>query len=134
MTKSIENFIEGELYAYHDNLKEIELRREEIMEGSPGPPDGMPRGNSTSNPTESKAMRLMSSRSILCVEKRLEAIKKVLDRYEDNESMKRLIELRYFKREHTPFGIMKVLHISQKTFYRWRRELLEEIASELGLK
>lgn len=134
MTKAIENFIEGELYAYHDNLREIELRREEIMEGSPEPPDGMPRGNSTSNPTESKAMRLMSSRAILCVEKRLEAIKKVLDRYEDNEAMKKLIELRYFKREHTPFGIMKVLHISQKTFYRWRRELLEEIASELGLK
>jgi hypothetical protein len=32
MNKAIENFIEGELYAYHGNLKEIELRREEIME------------------------------------------------------------------------------------------------------
>lgn len=134
MNKSIENFIEGELYAYHDNLKEIQLRREEIIEGSPGPPDGMPRGNATSNPTESKAMRLMSSRAILCVEKRLEAIKKVLDRYEDNEAMKKLIDLRYFKRSHTPFGVMGELHISQKTFYRWRRELLQEIASELGLK
>ena len=134
MNKSIENFIEGELYAYHENLREIELRREEIMEGSPGPPDGMPRGNSTSNPTESKAMKLMTSRAVFCVERRLEAIKKVLDFYNGDLVMKKMIELNYFKRELTPIGIMKELHISRRTFYRRRRELLEKLAYELGLK
>lgn len=134
MTKAIENFIEAELYAYHDNLKEVALRKEEILEGSPDPPDGMPRGSETSNPTESKAIRLMTSRAVLCVEKRLESIKKVLNIYESDPVMKKFINLYYFKRELTPIGIMKELHISRRTFYRRRRELLERIAVELGLK
>ena len=134
MTKSIENFIEAELYAYHDNIREAALRREEIIEASPAPPDGMPRGSDTSNPTESKALRLMTSRAVFCVERRLEAITRVLDRYEDDRDMKKLIELNYFKRELTPTGIMRKLHISRRTFYRRRRELLEGIAFELGLK
>ena len=134
MTKSIENFIEAELYAYHENLHEVALRKEEILEGSPAPPDGMPRGSQTSNPTESKALRLMTSRAVLCVEKRLNAISKVLDRYKDNQPMTKLIELKYFQRTHTAYGIMGELHISSKTYYRWRRELLEDIAFEMGLK
>lgn len=134
MTKSIENFIEAELCAYHDNLRMVALRKEEILEGSPAPPDGMPRGSEISNPTESKALKLMTSRAVFCVERRLEAIKKVLDRYDGDPTMKKLIELNYFKRELTPIGIMKELHISRRTFYRRRRELLERLAYELGLK
>lgn len=33
-------------------------RKQEILYGSPPPPDGMPRGNGTSNPTENKAITL----------------------------------------------------------------------------
>lgn len=33
-------------------------RREKILYGSPSPPDGMPRGNGSSNPTEQKALVL----------------------------------------------------------------------------
>lgn len=133
MHKSIENFIEGELYAYHDNLKEIALRREEILEGSPAPPDGLPRGNETSNPTESKALKLMTSRAVLCVERRTNAIGKVLEKYKGDKPMMRLIELRYFRHSHTPTGIMEELKLGRGTYYRWRKELLEGIASELGL-
>lgn len=134
MTKAIETFIEAELYAFHDNIREVALRKEEILEGSPAPPDGMPRGSGTSNPTESKAMRLMTSRAVLCVERRLDVIKKVLDRYQNDLDMKKFIELNYFKRELTPIGIMRELHISKRTFYRRRRELLEHLAFEMGLK
>ena len=131
MRLALERFLEDELSNYRKNMFELNLLREEIIEGSPTP-DGMPRGNTTSNPTESKAARLMTSNVILCLERRLKAVARVLDRYQNNPEMLRLIELRYFKGTHTAIGVMSELHISSKTFYRWRKELLEDLAAELG--
>ena len=131
MRLALERFLEDELSNYRKNMFELNLLREEIIEGSPTP-DGMPRGNTTSNPTESKAARLMTSHVIICLERRLKAVARVLDRYQNNPEMLRLIELRYFKGTHTAIGVMSELHISSKTFYRWRKELLENLAAELG--
>ncbi len=131
MRLALERFLEDELSNYRKNMFELNLLREEIIEGSPTP-DGMPRGNTTSNPTESKAARLMTSNVILCLERRLQGVARVLDRYQNNHEMLRLIELRYFKGTHTAIGVMNELHISSKTFYRWRKELLENLATELG--
>ena len=131
MRLALERFLEDELSNYRKNMFELNLLREEIIEGSPTP-DGMPRGNTTSNPTESKAARLMTSNVILCLERRLKAVARVLDRYQNNPEMLKLIELRYFKGTHTAIGVMSELHISSKTFYRWRKELLENLAAELG--
>lgn len=133
LTRAVELYLEDELENYHENLKKLKLLHEEEYDSSPSPSDGMPHGTTISNPTESKAIRLMTSRTILCIERRLRAVEVVLLRYADNESMTKLIRLRYFKRTHTPFGIMGELHIGQKTYYRWRRELLEDLAAELGL-
>ena len=131
MRLALERFLEDELSNYRKNMFELNLLREEIIESSPTP-DGMPRGNTTSNPTESKAARLMTSNVILCLERRLKAVARVLDRYQHNPEMLKLIELRYFKGTHTAIGVMSELHISSKTFYRWRKELLENLAAELG--
>ena len=131
MRLALERFLEDELSNYRKNMFELNLLREEIIEGSPTP-DGMPRGNTTSNPTESKAARLMTSNVILCLERRIKAVARVLDGYQNNPEMLKLIELRYFKGTHTAIGVMSELHISSKTFYRWRKELLENLAAELG--
>ena len=131
MRLALERFLEDELSNYKKNLYELNMLREEIIESSPTP-DGMPRGNATSNPTESKAARLMTSHVIICLERRLKAVARVLDRYQNNPEMLKLIELRYFKGTHTAIGVMSELHISSKTFYRWRKELLENLAAELG--
>lgn len=131
MRLALERFLEDELSNYKKNLYELNLLREEIIESSPTP-DGMPRGNTTSNPTESKAARLMTSHVIICLERRLKAVARVLDRYQNNPEMLKLIELKYFKGTHTAIGVQNELHISSKTFYRWRKELLENLAAELG--
>lgn len=133
LTNATIRYLENELYHYKDNKKELALMHEEIEEASPSPPDGMPRGNMTSNPTESKAIRLMSSRTIIFLERRLNAIERVINRYKDNADMINLIRLAYLERTHTPFGVMAELHISQTTFYRWRREIMEDLGNELGL-
>lgn len=126
-------YLENELIHYRENKIELAKLHEEIEESSPAPPDGMPRGSTTSNPTESKAIRLMSSRTIIYLDRRLGAIERVVSRYCDNEEMMKLIRLRYIDNTHTAFGVMREVNISQKTFYRWRRELMEDLANELGL-
>ena len=134
MNKETENFIAAELAAYHDNLRELEALREEIYEGSPGPPDGMPRGNTTSNPTADKAIRLVSSKVLLCVERRTAAITKVLKRNQNDTLLMELVRLSFFQRTHTPIGVCGELHISRRNYYRRRLEFLGQIAEELGLK
>ena len=133
LSKPAERFIEDELYHFYGNLKKLSEFKETVYEESPAPPDGMPRGTDVSNPTESKAIRLLTTHQILTLEKRLIAIQKVLDRYQYHDTMTKLIELRYFKRTHTPTGIAAELNISQSTFYKYRSELLHDIGNELGL-
>ena len=72
--------IENELYQYWDNKKELEEMQRDIIESSPEPPDGQPRGNNTSNTTEQKAIKLRTSRSILAVERRLKYIENAIAR------------------------------------------------------
>ena len=43
--------VKEELYGYWDNQKKLEELKLEIIEESPGPADGQPRGNKTGNPT-----------------------------------------------------------------------------------
>ena len=49
--------MENELYQYWDNKKELEEMQNNILDESPNPPDGLPRGNKTSNPTEQKEIK-----------------------------------------------------------------------------
>ena len=83
--------IENELYQYWDNKKELEEMQKDIIESSPEPPDGQPKGNSTSNPTEQKAIKLRTTRSILAIERKLKYIENALAML--NEEEKRIIEI-----------------------------------------
>lgn len=50
------------LLLYHERKSNYELSRESILHSSPSPPDGMPRGFETSDPTENKGGRLADLR------------------------------------------------------------------------
>ena len=82
--------IESELYQYWDNKKELEDLQKEILDGSPSPADGQPKGNSTSNPTEQKAIKLRTSRTILAIERRLRYVDNAVSRL--NEEEKQIFE------------------------------------------
>ena len=133
LTNATIRYLENELRHYHKNRKDLAAMYEDIEESSPSPPDGMPRGNGASNPTESKAIRIMSTRAIIYLERRLNAIETVLKRYNENSEVAKMVQMMYFDQTHTAFGVMGTLHISQKTFYRRRRELMEDLANEIGL-
>ena len=77
--------MENELYQYWDNKKELEEMQREIIDSSPEPLDGQPRGNGTSNPTEQKAIKLRTARSILIVERKLKYVENAIARLNEDE-------------------------------------------------
>lgn len=120
--------IENELSNFHYSKNLLEELKEEIINGKGIAPEI--RGSGISKPTESKAMRLLSSIHILEMQKRINAIESVL---KELPSIKlELIEEKYFKHTLTNFGIMQKLNIEQATYYRYRREIIELIADRLG--
>ena len=121
--------IENELYQYWDNKKELEEMQRDIIESSPEPPDGQPRGNSTSNTTEQKAIKLRTSRSILAVERRLKYIENAIARL--NEDEKKIFEV-IFKERCSQKIAETYKYISSDTYYNVYRKIIYFTAVEFG--
>lgn len=121
--------IENELYQYWDNKKELEEMQKDIIESSPEPPDGQPKGNSTSNPTEQKAIKLRTTRSILAIERKLKYIENAVARL--NEEEKRIFEI-IFKERHNQKMAETYKYISKDTYYNTYNKIIYYTAVEYG--
>lgn len=129
--KRLYKYIEYEMYHYDEYKKEIEQKKEEILEGSPAPPDGMPKGNATGNPTERKAMKLSMSVGFAAMEKTVKGIDKALSLLKD-EHLKLFIQM-YRKGRRDKYKMCDEIHISYRTFQRLRAELVTTVGRELGV-
>ena len=130
LDKKVYKYIDYELQHYEENKKELERLREEILDASPAPADGQPRGNSTGNPTERKAMKLVSSTALLKIESTIKAIEKIYDQL--NDDYKLFFDWNYKRNA----GIVKTcqeVNIAEKTYYRWRDSIVYNVGMELGL-
>jgi RinA family phage transcriptional activator len=127
--------IEFELYNYLNTLKEYQFLVAEIIDGQSPPSEaiGASRGIEISRPTEDKAIRL-SSAELLEIRNRIYAIQYMIRLIEaGKEPRKRdLLELKYFQQRLSDYGIMEKLHLSERTFFRWRNEIVGLVASKLG--
>ena len=121
--------IENELYQYWDNKKELEEMQRDIIESSPEPPDGQPRGNSTSNTTEQKAIKLRTSRSILAVERRLKYIENAIARL--NEDEQKIFEI-IFKERHNQKMAETYRYIYKDSYYNTYNKIIYFTAVEFG--
>ena len=121
--------VREELYGYWDNLKKLEELKKEIIEESPPPPDGMPKGNSVGNPTESKALRMMTSRAIMVVSERLHYIQNAIDRL--NEEEKEILEI-IFKKRLSQKAAETYECISKAQYYNLYNKIIYLAAIELG--
>ena len=72
--REVYRYIEHEMYHYREYQKELREYEEEILEGSPEPPDGQPKGSGTSNPTENKALKLITPKGYREMEKTISTI------------------------------------------------------------
>lgn len=127
--KWVKKKIENELYHYWDNKKELEEMQRDIIESSPEPPDGQPRGNSVSNTTEQKAIKLRTSRSILAVERRLKYIENAIARL--NEDEQKIFEI-IFKERHNQKMAETYKYISKDSYYNTYNKIIYFTAVEFG--
>lgn len=124
--------IENLLRSYKEMYKEYEELRQDILNESPLPPDGMPRGGETSDPTHGKVVRLMSNPRLRNMEVTIRAISNVMACLPPEKV--RLIELKYWARPQilTDEGIAIELNCGVATVYRWTNRVIEDVAYELG--
>lgn len=118
----------NELYHYWDNVKLLEELKEDIIEASPAPPDGLPRGNTVGSPTESKVMRL-NSRAILVTANKImqiENMQKMLNNYE-----KEVFEV-IFKEKRNNVQAYMQKGITKDMYYNLRNKIVWLTAMEMG--
>lgn len=125
--------IEAELYSYHSNKEQYSRLRQQTFEESTSG-DGIRIKGKISDPTAKKVLALTSA-VMLETERRLKAIDYVLRLLSKPEESGKteLVRMKYFERELTDQGIQMHLNISQSTFTRWKREVIELIAERLGI-
>lgn len=126
-------YIEAELRDYPENRQRLKDMRSDMILKSPAPDEGsqISSRNSVSKPTESTALQLITNKRLAALARTVTAIEKTVDMLDGDR--RRLVELRYFEKYLTPAGVAKELHISERTFYNWRDEVIKLIAVELGL-
>jgi len=127
--RKVKKLMEIELYQYWDNKKELQELQIDIIEASPEPPDGQPKGNSISNSTEQKAIKLRTSRSIIILEKRLKYIENAIARL--NESEKEVFKV-IFKDRYSQKMAETYKYISSDTYYNVYRKIIYFTALEFG--
>lgn len=127
--KLVKKKMENELYQYWQNQKELEEIQKEILDSSPNPPDGMPKGNNLSNQTEQKAIKLRTSRSILALERRLSYIDNAIARLNSDE--KNVFEI-IFKERHNQRMAETYKYISKDTYYNVYNKIIYLAAVEFG--
>ena len=128
MPKWVKENVENELRQYYNNLEILEEEENNILDESPAPPDGQPKGNGVGKPTESKAMKL-NTRTLLLTRRRLDGITKVKDVLCKEDQV--LFELMY-KDGFNARLARTYKGISEDTFYSVKRKIQYLVAIELG--
>ena len=128
INKSVFRYIEFELYNYQETKRELERYKEEILEST-----NIPEVNVQTMPgnvTESKAIKITSSPFVMRAEKTIKAIDKALAIL--GEQHWRIFKLKYC--DCMPWQeVCLEMDISDRTYFRWRRELVAMVGQQLGL-
>lgn len=128
--RDVFRYVEAELYAYPWRKQEIERLRADIIDATPERLAAVG-AEGVGDPTLSRVMRLLTSKRLERLVEHYEAITRVYERLEPEK--KRLVEMRYWQRELTDLGIYRRLHVSRRTYFYWRGQILLAIAREMGL-
>jgi RinA family phage transcriptional activator len=126
--------IEAEIYAYHDTLKEITRRRQDIILG--GDTEIRPAigasGYSGTSTVERRATKLADSLLLREMERITAAIENSFARLD--EEKKKAIEYKYWGngKDKRPAAAAQELNIDETTLRRWRGGFVYSIAEQLG--
>jgi RinA family phage transcriptional activator len=130
VSKETFKYIEAELRDYKLSIKELEEIKREIINEAPIHDNNGGKSYDIGNPTLSKTARLLTDKKIIRLESIICAISKV---YSNCDSTKKeLIQMKYWSNVYKDNGIFENLNIGERTFYRWKKEIILGIADELG--
>ena len=126
--------IEAEIRNYHQTLKDLRELEESIALPGQGEFGNGTRSTEPGDPTPARAYKMMTSAQLLEIRRRVDAIEYMLRVVQASPEPGRydLIRLAYWDGRYTVRGICDQLSISERTYYRWRREALQLVAEKLG--
>jgi len=128
--------VENYLINYNDIKQQYEQDKERILENSPPPPDGMPRGSTTGNRTASAGIALAS---LAVTETWLKVVDELVAGLSDDDKL--LLELKQTHKEYVRGNSVKKLivmelGVSMRTVYNRWQSILDrgrELAVKRGL-
>ena len=124
--------IEAEIRNYHQTVRDLRELEESIAD--PGTREEPVVNSGPGDPTPARAIRMMTSTQLMEIRRRVSAIEHMLEILKASPEPGRyeLIRLAYWDGRYTVKGICDQLSISERTYYRWRREALQVVAERLG--
>jgi len=128
--RAVFRYVEHELYNYDLTCSELEQLREEIISTSASPGYIVAgAGGEASDSTGAKAVKLITNVAIARMVRTLSAIDRALMRLQPYH--RKLFELKY--RKCKPWQeICMEMHIEERTYFKYRRELVVMVALEMG--
>ena len=128
INNSIFKYVEHELYNYEQTKKDLGLYKESIIESTPK--SEVPVMSALSDTTASKVIKMTESTFVLKLERVSKAIETGLSRLSNNH--KKLFKLKYIN--CLPMKeIYLEMNISDRSYYRIRREVVIAVAQQMGL-
>lgn len=132
-------YAESLLYSYPYHKKEIGRLRQEILHpydediDDPTVVKGKNSVRSPGDPTGNVSLRLASHAKLVHMERCHDAINQVYDKLPDPK--RELIQVKYWTQPQklTTIGICEEIGISERTYHRWRKQIIHDIVSILGL-
>ena len=135
LNKTYYRYVEHELFNYKNNLKEYQEIQDDIIGSSSYQSGDRVQTSTLADETASKAIRLTSNARMLQLEKTIQGIEtgiRVL-RVAAEPSKLKLLEMKYFDCQYTDKRIAVELCISEKTYYRWKNQIVLLMAMHIGL-
>lgn len=129
LNRAVFRYVEHELFNYDETLKLIKELQQNIIEGTPFK-ETLSSGGYISDPTAQKAVKLVTSTAIARMEMNARAINRALKLMPEQHRL--LFELRY--RQGKPMQqVCDEIPASERSYFRWRKEIVEVVAREMGL-
>ena len=133
LTTRIRGYVEWEIEHYHDNKKQLEECREQVMPSCTTNYSEAQSSNhsGTTDTTAKAAIKLATAPYILTLEISTKAIEKTLERCDSTDL--ELLDLVYWKRTHTITGAGMKTRLSTAGAYNRINNILVTVALEMGL-
>lgn len=128
LSKELKKRMDRELRQYWDNKKKLEKLELDIIE-STATSQNLFDSNSVSDITSQKAIKLLSTRSILYCQERIKYVENVINRL--NSFEKQMFE-KIFKQQYDWVYCEANFHVSRSTYYNIYNKCIYYLAEEWG--